>query len=124
MNKRQAKDFKKRLLTLRESISEEIRRLGEDSIKKSQRDATGDLSAYTFHMADVASDSYDREFSLDLVSGEQKVLYQVDEALKKIEEGTYGVCEACGEKISKERLKAIPYTKLCRKCQQNTEKKR
>lgn len=124
MDKKNTKEFKKRLVDLREAISEEMKRLGEDSIKKSQRDSSGDLSAYTFHMADVASDSYDREFSLDLVSGEQKVLYLIDEALKRIEEGQYGICESCTDKINKERLKAIPYTKLCRNCQQKLEKKK
>ena len=73
-------------------------------------------------MADVASDSYDRELSWDRMSGEQKVLCQIDDALKKIEEGAYGVCESCSEKISKERLKAIPHCILCLKCKQKKEK--
>lgn len=123
MNKKAGMEYKKKLLELREKISEEIKHLGEYSMNKSQRDASGDLSAYTFHMADVASDSFDRDFSLDRVSEEQKMLYFIDEALKKIEDGSYGNCECCGEKISKERLKAIPYTKLCRNCQQKLEQK-
>lgn len=122
MNKKESKEFKKKLIDLREKISEEIRHIGEDGLKKSQRDASGDLSAYTFHMADVASDSFDRELSWDRVSGEQKVLYHIDDALKKMETGKYGLCESCGKKIGKERLKAIPYTKHCRNCQQNNEK--
>ena len=122
MNKKDTSELKKKLLDLREKISEEIKHLGEDSINKSQREASGDLSAYGLHMADVASDNFDRDFSLDRVSDEQKVLYFIDEALKKIPEGTFGVCESCGEKINKERLKAIPYTKLCRNCQHNSEK--
>lgn len=122
MNKKDTSEFKKKLLDLREKISEEIKHLGEDSINKSQREASGDLSAYGLHMADVASDNFDRDFSLDRVSDEQKVLYFIDEALKKIQEGIFGICESCGEKINKERLKAIPYTKLCRNCQNNSEK--
>ncbi|MBU0634168.1 MAG: TraR/DksA C4-type zinc finger protein [Candidatus Omnitrophica bacterium] len=122
MNKKESKEFKKKLIDLREKISDEIRHIGEDTLKKSQRDASGDLSAYAFHMADVASDSFDRELSWDRVSGEQKVLYHIDDALKKIETGDYGLCESCGKKIGKERLKAIPYAKHCRTCQQKNEK--
>ncbi len=124
MNKKESLEFKKKLVDLRERITEEMRQLGEENFKKTQRDATGDLSAYTFHMADVASDSYAREQSWDRMSGEQKVLYLVDDALKKIDEGAYGVCESCGGKINKERLKAIPYAQFCRTCKEQLEKKR
>ncbi|MDD5746532.1 MAG: TraR/DksA C4-type zinc finger protein [Candidatus Omnitrophica bacterium] len=123
MNKKESKDFKKKLLDLREKITDEMKHLGGDSLKKSQRDASGDLSAYTFHMADVASDSFDRELSWDRASVEQKVLFHIDDALKRIEDGIYGDCENCGKKINKERLKAIPYAKLCRQCKETLEKK-
>lgn len=123
MNKKETKDYKKKLLELREKITDEMKHLGGDSLKKSQRDASGDLSAYTFHMADVASDSFDRELSWDRASVEQKVLFHIDDALKRIEEGKYGDCENCGKKISKERLKAIPYAKLCRLCKESLEQK-
>ncbi len=123
MNKKDAQDFKKRLINIRGQVADEIRNTGDGGLKKSQRDASGDLSAYTFHMADVASDSFDREMSWDRLSGEQKVLYAIDEALKKIEDGSYGVCDDCGRKINKERLKAIPYAKLCRNCKEKMEKK-
>lgn len=124
MNKKEAREFKKRLVELREKVTYEMKQLGGGSLKKSQRDASGDLSAYTFHMADVASDSFDRELSWDRASVEQKVLYHIDDALKRIEEGIYGVCESCGKKINKERLKAIPYAKLCRSCKEQREQKR
>ncbi len=123
MNKKEAKDFKKKLMELREKITDEMKHIGGDSLKKSQRDASGDLSAYTFHMADVASDSFDRELSWDRASVEQKVLFHIDDALKRIEEGNYGDCENCGKRINKERLKAIPYAKLCRQCKESLEKK-
>jgi len=123
VNKKEAKDFKKKLMELREKITDEMKHIGGDSLKKSQRDASGDLSAYTFHMADVASDSFDRELSWDRASVEQKVLFHIDDALKRIEEGNYGDCENCGKRINKERLKAIPYAKLCRQCKESLEKK-
>ena len=124
MNKNDVGDFKKRLINLRAKVSEEIRQIGGGSLKQSQRDASGDLSAYTFHMADIASDSFDRELSWDRASVEQKVLFSIDDALKKIDDGVYGQCESCEKKINKERLKAIPYAKLCRDCKENLEKKK
>lgn len=123
VNKKEGNEFKKRLIDLRSKIADDIRTVGEGGLKKSQRDASGDLSAYTFHMADVASDSFDREMSWDRLSGEQKVLYAIDDALKKIDDGSYGVCDDCGKKINKARLKAIPYAKLCRNCKEKLEKK-
>ncbi len=74
-------------------------------------------------MADVATDTYDREFSLGLASNERQLLYELDDALKKIEEGTFGICEECKSGIAKTRLKAIPYARLCLKCQEKKEKR-
>ncbi len=122
MNKNDAGDFKKRLVNLRTKVSDEMRQIGGGTLKQSQRDASGDLSAYTFHMADVASDSFERELSWDRASVEQKVLFSIDDALKKIDDGIYGKCEGCEKKINKERLKAIPYAKLCRSCKEDIEK--
>ena len=74
-------------------------------------------------MADVATDNYDREFSLELASSERKSLYELDDALKRIEEGTFGICDDCKSVITKIRLKAVPSARLCIKCQQKREKK-
>ena len=91
-------------------------------MKKSQKDAAGDISGYTYHMADIATDNYDREFSLDLASLDHNNLYELDDALKRIEEGTYGICQDCKCIISKTRLKAVPQARLCIKCQKKREK--
>lgn len=109
--------FKKILLKKKEEIMKEIRHVEKDS-GRSQRDASGDLSAYTFHMADIAQDSYDREFSLGIAANvQQKILYAIEEALKGIEDKSYGVCVKCEKPITKTRLKAIPYANLCIGCQ-------
>ena len=115
--------FKKLILKRKEEVLDEIKHISEDTLKKSQKDAAGDISGYTYHMADIATDTYDREFSLSLASNERKVIYEIDDAIKKIEEGTYGVCEECESLIAKTRLKALPYARLCLKCQQKLEKK-
>ncbi|HLD82671.1 MAG TPA: TraR/DksA family transcriptional regulator, partial [Candidatus Omnitrophota bacterium] len=106
-NKKELADFKKLIIKKKEDIIEQIQHISEDTLKKSQKDAAGDISGYTFHMADVATDSYDREFSLSLASNERNVLYELDDASKKIDEGTFGICESCKSLITKTRLKAV-----------------
>ena len=115
-------DFKKIALKRKEELLDGIKHISEDTLHKSQKDASGDISGYAYHMADVATDTYDREFSLGLASNERKTLYELDDALKKIEEGTFGVCEDCQCLITKVRLKAVPYARLCVKCQHKREK--
>lgn len=122
-NKKELRYFKKLILKRKEEILENIKRISEDTLKKSQKDASGDISGYTYHMADVATDTYDREFSLGLASNERNLLYELDDALKKIDEGTFGICEECKSLITKARLKALPYARFCVKCQQKKEKR-
>jgi len=123
LSKKELSDYKKLVLKRKEEILEEIQHISEDTLKKSQKDASGDISGYTYHMADVATDTYDREFSLGLASNERKFIYELDDALKRIEEGTFGICESCKNPIAKTRLKAIPYARLCVKCQEKQEKR-
>lgn len=121
-NKKELADFKKLILKKKEEILEGIKHISEDALKKSQKDASGDISGYTYHMADVATDTYDREFSLGLASNDREALYELDDALKKIDEGTFGICENCKSLIAKNRLKAIPSARLCVACQEKKEK--
>lgn len=123
LNKKELAEFKKIVLKRKEEILEGIQHISEDTLKKSQKEASGDISGYTYHMADVATDTYDREFSLGLASNERKLLYELDDALKKIEEGAFGICEECKSLITRNRLKAVPYARLCVKCQERKEKK-
>jgi len=121
MNKKTAAAYKKLLLEKREELMGDISHISEETLKKSQKDASGDISGYTFHMADVATDSYDREFSLGLASKERGVLVEINHALRKIQDGDFGLCESCKKPISQVRLRAVPYATLCLKCQQSKE---
>lgn len=121
--KKELTEFKKIILKEKEQIIDGIKHISEDTLKKSQKEAAGDISGYTYHMADVATDSYDREFSLSLASNDREALYELDDALKKVEEGIFGVCESCKQLISKNRLKAVPSARLCVKCQEKKEKR-
>lgn len=123
-DKKDLQRFKKVLLETRKKIAGDLEHLEGESLKKSARDASGDLSGYSFHMADMATDNFDREFTLGLASNEQKHLNLIDAALRKIEEGTYGSCETCEKPIPQKRLLAVPHTSLCIKCQELEEKKK
>lgn len=123
MPRHELKKYKGLLLKLREEVDGQLSHITENTLKKSQRDASGDLSGYSFHMADMASDDYERDFSLGRATEEQKVLYSIDEALRRIEDGTYGNCLQCSKQISKKRLKALPFTELCIECQKAKEVK-
>lgn len=123
LTKKELEYFKDLISKIKDKALDEIKHISEDTLKKSQKDAAGDISGYTYHMADVASDTYDREFSLGLASNEREALYELDDALKRIEEGIFGICEECKAPITKVRLKAVPYARLCLKCQEKKEKK-
>lgn len=123
MNKKELVEFKKSILKIKDEIIDDIKHISDDTLKKSQKEASGDISGYTYHMADVATDTYDREFSLSLASNDRQFLYELEDALKRIDDGVFGICESCKILISKTRLKAVPYARLCVKCQEKKEKK-
>ena len=124
MLKKESKQYRESLLRLKERITDDVKHIAEDTLKKSPKDAAGDISGYTLHPADVATDAYDREFSLGLASNDRDLLLQINDALKKIEEGTYGTCEQCKKPVARVRLKALPFARLCLKCQSAHEKSR
>jgi RNA polymerase-binding protein DksA len=124
MNKKELKKFKDQLELERKKIASDLDHIEKDTLNKSQRDASGDLSGYSFHMADVATDNYDRELNLDIASTQQQLLNHIDDALRRIEEGTYGQCEICEGKISVERLRVMPQARLCIKCKEEEEKEK
>lgn len=120
--KKELKVFKEILLKTKSKLLDQISNVEKENLRTSQKDASGDLSGYTIHMADVATDNYDREFSLGRASVEQKAVYEIDEALKRIEDGDFGFCLTCSGQIAKNRLKAVPYAKYCISCQNDEER--
>ncbi len=121
MTKQELLKHKKLLLKLREDVAGDISHIAKENLK-SQKESSGDLSGYSFHMADMASDSYDRELSLNIAGEEQEIVYEIDEALKRIKEGKFGKCITCGKKIPQKRLNAVPYAKYCIQCKSKEEK--
>jgi DnaK suppressor protein len=124
MDKRTREKFRRLLLQMRAEITGEIVRHSEDTLSSSQRDSSGDLSAYSMHMADMGTDTFQRDLELGLVTREHETLYKIDEALRTIEEATYGKCQECSQAIKESRLRAVPFAKLCITCQEKEEGKR
>ena len=122
MNKTELKKFKQRLMAERERILNDLNRLQDDTLKQSPRDSSGNLSGYAIHIADAADEDYTRSFNLNLASNKQQILHEIDAALDKIEDKTYGDCENCGGRITQKRLKAKPMARFCLKCVREMEK--
>ncbi len=118
------KRFHKLLMDLRLHLTEGIERHSEETLKRSAKDDAGDLSSYGQHMADAGTDTFDRDFALSLVSSEQEALTEIDAAIKRIKDGTYGICEITAKPISKERLLAVPFTRYSAEAQKQIERNR
>ncbi len=122
MDKKILGQYKKVLLGIKEKITGEIKQMSHDA-SSSQKDVGGDMSGHGLHMADVATDMYDREFSLGLASNDRELLHKINEALQRIEDSTFGICVECHKPVAAVRLKAIPYARTCLKCQEKLESK-
>ena len=103
--------FKQTLLEKRREIVGNVNEMEDETLRKSRTEANGDLSCMPIHMADLGTDNYEQEFALGLMDSEVKLLKKIDGALKRIEEGAFGICEATGKQLSKARLKAKPWAR-------------
>ena len=103
--------FKAMLLQKRIEIIGSVNEMEDETLKKSRLDASGDLSSMPIHMADIGTDNYQQEFSLELMDSERKLLREIDDALGRIDNKKYGICEGTGEIIPKARLEAKPWAR-------------
>ncbi len=106
--------FYDRLLELREQLLRQMNGLAKESAQE--------LAGYSLHMADSGTDNFDRDFALSLLSSDQDAIYEIEEALKRIEKNTYGVCELTGKPIPRARLEAIPWTRFTVQAQAQLER--
>ena len=111
---------RKNLLQLRDAMVDSMAGVAQDTLRA--RAEGSEASAFGMHQADAGSDAYDRDFALSLLSQEQDALYEIDEALKRIDLGTYGKCEMSGKPILRARLEAIPFARFTVECQSQLEK--
>ena len=116
MNKKDLQHYEQKLIEERKHCLSELSSIENGELMVNQKEASGDLSSYSFHMADQGSDTMEKEKSVFLVSSKGKELYEIDQALYRIKDGKFGTCEKCGKEVEKERLEAVPYAKLCIKC--------
>jgi RNA polymerase-binding transcription factor DksA len=106
--------YYRNLLDLRERLLQQMSGLAKDSATE--------MESYSLHMGDSGTDNFDRDFALSLLSSDQDAIYEIEEALKRIERNTYGVCELTGKSIPKARLEAIPWTRFTVEAQAQLER--
>ena len=109
-----------RLVERRKQIFTDVEQISTHSLSRND-ELSGDLSIMPIHMADVGSDNYEKEFALDIIEGENQELREIDEALARMNDGSFGVCALCGEAIPWQRLSALPYARLCIDCKRKEE---
>ncbi|MBD3233915.1 MAG: TraR/DksA family transcriptional regulator [candidate division Zixibacteria bacterium] len=120
MNKRDLEKFEKLLLEKRKQLLKELGLLKEFS-SDTQKDSSGDLSSHAYHMADLGTDAQEREKSFLLASKSGRLLYHIDEALRRIRDNVYGKCVVCEEEIAHARLEVVPHARMCVKCKEKEE---
>ncbi|MFU8847726.1 MAG: TraR/DksA family transcriptional regulator [Opitutales bacterium] len=116
------KKYYKLLIELRVHVRDEIDLHSAETLKHSNRDDSGDLSGYGSHQADAGTDSFDRDFALSLVSNEHEALNEIEDAIQRIKNGTYGTCEVTGKPIPAARLTAVPFARYSVEGQAEYEK--
>ena len=114
--------YYRQLLDLRTHVLTQLGEHTEETLLKSAKDDSGDLSGYGQHMADAGTDTFDRDFALSLVSSEQEALAEIEAAIKRVHDGTYGICESTQKPISKERLSAVPFTRYSTEAKKEVER--
>jgi len=124
LTKKELAHFKEKLIAEKNRVNGEMGDIQHENLKQSLADQSGENSRYSYHLGDTASLAYGREFSMGLAERQQKYLEQIEEALDRIDKGTYGICLVTGELISKERLEEVPVAKYSIKGKEIIEKRK
>jgi DnaK suppressor protein len=122
MDEKKLKQFKNLLLDKRKELMNQMAFIKDTEMQTTMKEATGDHSAYSFHMADQGTDTMEREKSFFYAQRDGRLLYHIDQALERVENGTYGLCHSCGKPINEQRLEAVPHARLCIQCKSTEEK--
>lgn len=118
LSKKELKEFKELLMIRRKVLLGDVTNMESEALKKGQ---DGELSTLPLHMADLGTDSFEQDITLGLMETESDELQEIQEALERIKDGSFGLCEGCKKPIPKARLKAIPYTRMCVECKRKEE---
>lgn len=115
--------FRELILNKRAQLLRELGDLKETSLEATTDKYSGDNSTYSFHMADQGTDAQEREKAFLFAHRDGKFLAYLDRAMERIENGTYGYCEECGQPLLKKRLEAVPHARMCVDCKTKLEEK-
>jgi DnaK suppressor protein len=124
MKKADLEKYKKLLLDKRRALLKEMGIVKESHASSTLKERTGDISSHSYHMADQGTDAMERELAFMVASKSGRLVYHIDEALRRIEDGTYGICQICEKPISAGRLKAVPHARMCIECKSAEERKK
>ena len=122
--KMRAKDresFEMLLLQRKKMLTGDVNHMKDETLSKSRQEASGDLSIMPLHMADIGSENYEQEFTIGLVESEEEELREINLALERVKNKSFGVCEICLKPITRSRLKAMPHARLCIACKREEE---
>jgi len=122
MTKADLKNFQQQLLDLRTRLNGDVSHLTDEALHQTGQEVGGNLSSVPIHMADLGTDAFEQENTLNLLQNEEQVLAHIAAALERIDQGTFGRCEECGAEIPETRLRALPYARYCVECARKLEK--
>jgi YteA family regulatory protein len=117
MNKKELLEYKRKLLNERQKILDTINGMKDHGMELSQREEVDELSVVDNHPGDMGTEMFDKQRRFALLDNEKTILIRIDDALHRIEDGTYGTCELCGKEIDRERLDFMPYANTCMSCE-------
>ena len=121
MNKKDTEHFRQLLLKKRKELTDQMEFIKEVEMETTLKEATGDHSSYSFHMADQGTDAAEREKNFYYAQRDGRLLYHIEKALERLEKGEFGLCIECNKPIKRDRLEAVPHARLCIKCKSSEE---
>jgi RNA polymerase-binding transcription factor DksA len=121
MTKAEIDNYRRRLLALKKRLSGDLSELEEEALRPIGGESAGGLSDVPIHPADLGAANYEAEVDLGLLENEEQILIEVNDALARIEQGTFGRCENCHQEIAPERLEVLPYARYCIRCARELE---
>lgn len=116
MTKAELESYQRTLVSLRNRLSGDVSHLADEALRARGGEASGGLSNAPLHMADLGTDNFEQEFTLDLLHNQELALSEIGDALERLRRGTFGRCEECQVAIPKARLQALPYARHCVDC--------
>jgi RNA polymerase-binding transcription factor DksA len=123
MTRTQIDAYRAKLLALHTRIRGDMSEMEGEAFRKTGGEASGSLSSVPIHLADLGTDNFEEELTLDLLENQDQILEEIGAALGRLDDGSFGRCEECGRAIGRERLDALPYTRLCVDCARQSERR-